>query len=335
LSPCVKPRNSFLGVDLIASTLTARVHNLKKEFNSYVQALEVTTEPTKKPLIITNVISSFAIPVKTPSSSKVTIGSVWVPLVPVPLRNVSNNCYFNAAVQSITYMPEIHELLSLHDVCGVNDCIACRLKCHLAGTSKSDQEGSLYKLMIKHFETTVHGFVEGDRMDSAECFHEIVSLLAAKCPEQTLKDTFEIETSLPGGHIKKDFVADVACTIDSIKNFLDGEMCFKLPKIITIHANRVDGYKTNVDGICEPVVNNTRIDVSRQFNLTDVTGNMADYDLNSFIVYTEVFGIPHYLSYVKTMDGKWYKCDDTNIEQIQAVDKEAKQASVFFYRKRS
>jgi ubiquitin C-terminal hydrolase len=391
----------------MASAMTARMQSLNKEFSSYVEALEVTTESMKRPLIITNVISTLALPtcVKMPLTSSVPnvspVGSVTarvhtaevhnsvgprvhtaevhsvtaqvhtaevhdsvtapvhtvevhtaevpVPLVPVPLRNVRNNCYFNAAVQSIAYMPEIHELLSLHDVCGVIDCVACRFKGHLSGSIFSDDEGSLYKRMIKHFKSTISNFVEGNRMDSAECFHEILSLLAAKCPEleQRLKDLFEIQTPLPDGQIMKNYVADVACNVDSIKNFVKHKY-LRLPKIITIHANRVTGYDkiaepianhagkiTNADRIYEPVVNHAGINVLKQFNVTDIAGNTADYDLNSFIVYTDLFGVPHYLSYVKAMDGKWYRCDDTNIEQIQDVDEQAKQASVFFYRKRS
>jgi ubiquitin carboxyl-terminal hydrolase 22/27/51 len=257
--------------------------------------------------------------------------------MPIPLQNFGNNCYINAALQSIKYLIDDYPLS--HDAC---------YYANLTNFSISIQNDAYEFLIIlleklheqfkfipnivitnttylknKNFVETIN-FNESDVPYTKE---NVVSFSVKFCHDYYKKayswvqKTFTSQLIGLGVDDKKNqfgfsFVNSIELDIIDQKQFKwpERQFIWKLAPIVIIRLKRFDSKEKLNHGVLMPI----SIDFN-QYKSEFSNDNLSIYHLKSVIQHRGSVNGGHYVSFVKENE-QWYLCNDFQINPVNIPD---------------
>lgn len=117
--------------------------------------------------------------------------------------------------------------------------------------------------------------------------------------------------------IKSEVLPDFKC-ITCDKGAQKQDVLFTAPGYLVIQLSR---FKQNPDGSFgkddHPISIPLSLDLSKYYYPTAWQKNFAQYELTGITIHSGELDGGHYWAYVKTSDGQWFKCDDSQVSPIQ------------------
>lgn len=257
--------------------------------------------------------------------------------MPVPLQNFGNNCYINAAIQSIKYLIIEHQL-----------SYDARYYANLTGFSISRQDDAydfliilLEKLheqfkFIPNIAITNTTYLKNKDVVETINFNEsnipytkenVVSFSVKFCHDYYKKayswvqKTFTSQLIGLGINDKKDqfgfsFVNSIELDIIGQKQFKwpERQFIWKLAPVVIIRLKRFDNKEKLNHEVLMPISINFN-----QYKSEFSNDVLPIYHLKSVVQHRGTVNGGHYVSFIKENE-KWYLCNDSQINQVNLPD---------------